>query len=210
MPFWHPKGMVLWNVLEDLRRRENAEARLRRGEDAAHLRHRDLEDLGPLGEVPRRTCSSCRYGEDRTLGLKPMNCPGHMLLFGSDAPQLPRAADALRRVVDAAPQRARRHAARPPARAARHAGRRAHLRARRSRSRTRSSAASTSPRTSTTCSGWRRASSSRRGPDNKLGTDEEWDFTEGALRGGARAARDRVHDRTRATARSTGRRSTCT
>ena len=24
------------------------------------------------------------YGEDRTLGLKPMNCPGHMLLFGSD------------------------------------------------------------------------------------------------------------------------------
>ena len=24
MPFWHPKGMVLWNALEDLRRRENA------------------------------------------------------------------------------------------------------------------------------------------------------------------------------------------
>ena len=24
MPFWHPKGMVVWNVLEDLRRRENA------------------------------------------------------------------------------------------------------------------------------------------------------------------------------------------
>ena len=23
-PFWHPKGMVIWNVLEDLRRRENA------------------------------------------------------------------------------------------------------------------------------------------------------------------------------------------
>ena len=23
------------------------------------------------------------YGEERTLGLKPMNCPGHMLLFGS-------------------------------------------------------------------------------------------------------------------------------
>ena len=26
-PFWHPKGMVVWNELEDLRRREN----LRRG-----------------------------------------------------------------------------------------------------------------------------------------------------------------------------------
>src|SRR5437867_5462939 len=24
MPFWHPKGMVIWNALEDLRRRENA------------------------------------------------------------------------------------------------------------------------------------------------------------------------------------------
>ena len=23
-PFWHPKGMVIWNSLEDLRRRENA------------------------------------------------------------------------------------------------------------------------------------------------------------------------------------------
>src|SRR6478736_2496798 len=24
MPFWHPRGMVIWNALEDLRRRENA------------------------------------------------------------------------------------------------------------------------------------------------------------------------------------------
>src|SRR5205085_11605844 len=23
-PFWHPKGMVIWNILEDLRRTENA------------------------------------------------------------------------------------------------------------------------------------------------------------------------------------------
>src|ERR687893_1979616 len=23
-PFWHPNGMVIWNLLEDLRRRENA------------------------------------------------------------------------------------------------------------------------------------------------------------------------------------------
>ena len=40
-PFWHPKGMVIWNELEELRRRENAQARLPRGEDAADLRHRD-------------------------------------------------------------------------------------------------------------------------------------------------------------------------
>ena len=47
-------------------------------------------------------------------------------------------------------------------------------------------------------------------PENKLGTDEEWDAAEAALAAGARAARARVHGRTRATARSTARRSTCT
>ena len=26
MPFWHPKGMIIWNALEDRRRRENAGA----------------------------------------------------------------------------------------------------------------------------------------------------------------------------------------
>ena len=52
-PFWHPKGMVIWNVLEDLRRREDLRARLRRGADAADLRQVALGDLGPLGEVPR-------------------------------------------------------------------------------------------------------------------------------------------------------------
>ena len=60
-PFWHPKGMTLiWNVLEDLRRARERAARLLGGEDAAHLRQGRLGDLGPLGEVPRRRCSSSR------------------------------------------------------------------------------------------------------------------------------------------------------
>ena len=37
-------------------------------------------------------------------------------------------------------------------------------------------------RTSTTCSGSRRSFELSTRPENKLGTDEEWDFTEGALR----------------------------
>ena len=53
-PFWHPKGMVVWNALEDLRRSEN----LRRGylEVKTPLMYDKvrLADLGPLGEVPRR------------------------------------------------------------------------------------------------------------------------------------------------------------
>jgi threonyl-tRNA synthetase len=80
MPFWHPKGMVIWNILEDVRRRENA----RRGylevktplmydteiwETSGHWeKYRDNMFLIPDGE--------------RVFGLKPMNCPGHMLLFG--------------------------------------------------------------------------------------------------------------------------------
>ena len=52
-PLWHPKGMVIWNALEDMRRAREREARLPRGEDAADLRHRALEALRPLGEVRR-------------------------------------------------------------------------------------------------------------------------------------------------------------
>jgi threonyl-tRNA synthetase len=83
MPFWHPKGMVIWNALEDLRRRENA----KRGyvEVKTPLLY-DVETWKTSGhwEKFRDEMFLVPYGEDRTLGLKPMNCPGHMLLFGSD------------------------------------------------------------------------------------------------------------------------------
>ena len=83
MPFWHPKGMVLWNILEDLRRRENA----KRGyvEVKTPLMY-DTAVWITSGhwEKFRDDMFLVPYGEDRTLGLKPMNCPGHMLLFGSD------------------------------------------------------------------------------------------------------------------------------
>jgi threonyl-tRNA synthetase len=83
MPFWHPKGMVIWNALEDLRRGENA----KRGyvEVKTPLLY-DVETWKTSGhwEKFRDEMFLVPYGEDRTLGLKPMNCPGHMLLFGSD------------------------------------------------------------------------------------------------------------------------------
>jgi len=82
MPFWHPKGMVIWNALEDLRRRENS----RRGyvEVKTPLMY-DVETWKTSGhwEKFKDEMFLVPYGEDRTLGLKPMNCPGHMLLFGS-------------------------------------------------------------------------------------------------------------------------------
>ena len=52
-PFWHPKGMVLWNGLEDLRRRENRTTRLSGGEDALLYDHPDVHHVGPLRELRR-------------------------------------------------------------------------------------------------------------------------------------------------------------
>ncbi|HSS80359.1 MAG TPA: threonine--tRNA ligase [Gaiellaceae bacterium] len=82
MPFWHPRGMVIWNELEDLRRRENA----KRGyiEVKTPLMY-DVETWKTSGhwEKFKDEMFLVPYGDERTLGLKPMNCPGHMLLFGS-------------------------------------------------------------------------------------------------------------------------------
>ena len=125
-PLWHPRGMVDLERARGPPPARERTARVPRGEDAAHLRHRALGDLGPLGEVPRQHVSDPRR-RSKTYGLKPMNCPGHMLLFGSQLRQLPRAADPLRRVVDAPPRRAGGHVARAAPGQARDPGRRAHL-----------------------------------------------------------------------------------
>ena len=189
-PFWHPKGMVIWNVARGPPPPREPQARLRRGEDAAPLRHPDLHHLGPLRELPREHVLRHVARRDE-FALKPMNCPGHMLLFGSrlrSYRELPiRFAESSTLHRDELGG----HAPRAPARAARHPGRRAHLlHARADRGRD-LRLPRLRRRTSTTSSGWTAGSSSRRGPEGKLGTDEEWDFTEGALK----AALDRRQHR---------------
>jgi len=78
---WTAKGMAIWNALEDMRRSENA----KRGY---------LEVKTPLMwdvELWKRSGHWDKYGEnlfrieqgDSLYGLKPMNCPGHMLLFNT-------------------------------------------------------------------------------------------------------------------------------
>ncbi len=82
-PLWHPKGMVVYNELEAVRRREN----VRRGY---------LEVKTPLIYDKALWVTSGHWEkfrenmflipgdtEEQTYGIKPMNCPGHMLLFGS-------------------------------------------------------------------------------------------------------------------------------
>jgi threonyl-tRNA synthetase len=81
-PIWHPRGMVIWNALEGLRQRENA----RRGyvEVKTPLLY-DVELWETSGHWEKyRDNMFLIEQEDKTFGLKPMNCPGHMLLFGSE------------------------------------------------------------------------------------------------------------------------------
>ncbi len=83
-PFWHPKGMVIWNALEDLRRREN----LRRGyvEVKTPLLY-DVDTYVTSGHYENyrdHMFFTKSHGDEREFALKPMNCPGHMLLFGSE------------------------------------------------------------------------------------------------------------------------------
>jgi threonyl-tRNA synthetase len=82
-PFWHPKGMVIWNELEDLRRRENG----RRGylEVKTPLLY-DVDTYVTSGHYDNYAENMFfveQHEEEKRLALKPMNCPGHMLLFGS-------------------------------------------------------------------------------------------------------------------------------
>ncbi|MGE5690081.1 MAG: threonine--tRNA ligase [Pseudomonadota bacterium] len=83
-PFWHPKGMVLWNALEDLRRRENA----RRGYSEVKtplIYEQGVWETSGHWEKFRENMFLVLSdpNEEPHAGLKPMNCPGHMLLFGS-------------------------------------------------------------------------------------------------------------------------------
>ena len=79
MPFWHPRGMVVWNVLEDLRRSEN----LRRGYEEVRtpqLYDSDLWRTSGHWEKYQEHMFRLEV-EGRDYGLKPMNCPGHCLLY---------------------------------------------------------------------------------------------------------------------------------
>jgi threonyl-tRNA synthetase len=83
-PFWHPRGMVLWNELEDLRRRENLQRGYR--EVKTPLLY-DIDTYITSGHYDnyRENMFFVATHEDseKQFALKPMNCPGHMLLFGS-------------------------------------------------------------------------------------------------------------------------------
>jgi threonyl-tRNA synthetase len=81
--FWHPRGMVIWNVLEDLRRREN----VRRGYveiRTPQLYEKALWETSGHWQKFRDDMFTLEI-EERDFGLKPMNCPGHCALYAQTA-----------------------------------------------------------------------------------------------------------------------------
>jgi threonyl-tRNA synthetase len=80
MVFWHPKGWVLWRVLE---------AYMRRRLDAAgyvevktpQVLDRSFWEKSGHWEKYRPNMFVCETVEGEELSLKPMNCPGHVQIF---------------------------------------------------------------------------------------------------------------------------------
>jgi threonyl-tRNA synthetase len=81
-PLWHPKGMVIWTALEELRQRENA----KRGYVEVKtplIYDKALWETSGHWEKFRENMFLIPLGDEQVYAIKPMNCPGHMLLFGS-------------------------------------------------------------------------------------------------------------------------------
>jgi len=75
--------MVVWNQLEDLRRRENAKRGYLEVKTPLIYDKSVWETSGHWEKFRGEMFLVAGEGEEPHAGLKPMNCPGHMLLFGS-------------------------------------------------------------------------------------------------------------------------------
>jgi threonyl-tRNA synthetase len=181
-PLWHPKGMVIWNQLEDLRRSENG----RRGysEVKTPLIY-DVELWQTSGHWEKYRENMFLIPADdehgKTYGLKPMNCPGHMLLFGSqlrsyrDLPMRFAEASTLHRNELAGTLHGLlrvRHVTQDDA----------HIFCAPEQIEDEIFACLDFASTLYDLFGMEARFELSTRPDDKLGTDEEWDFTEGALR----------------------------
>jgi threonyl-tRNA synthetase len=178
-PFWHPKGMVIWNELEALRRRQNE----RRGY---------LEVKTPLifdQKLWERSGHWEKYREhmflipqeDRVFSIKPMNCPGHMVMFAN---QLRSYRELPLRYAEAAPlHRNELAGALSGLTRVRHVTQDdGHIFCSRDQIEDEIFGCLDFAAFLYDLFGMEAIFELSTRPENKLGTDEEWDFTEGALR----------------------------
>ena len=82
-PFWHPKGMTVYNQLESIRRRENERRGYAEVKTPLIYDKALWETSGHWEKFRENMFLIPGDGDSQTYGIKPMNCPGHMLLFGS-------------------------------------------------------------------------------------------------------------------------------
>jgi threonyl-tRNA synthetase len=80
MVFWHPKGWVLWRVIEAYMRRRLDEAGYVEVKTPQVLDKSFWEASGHW-EKYRPNMFVCETVEGEILSLKPMNCPGHVQVF---------------------------------------------------------------------------------------------------------------------------------
>jgi len=178
-PFWHPKGMVIWNELEAMRRRENA----RRGYDEVKtplIFDKVLWERSGHWEKFRENMFLIPEN-DHTFAIKPMNCPGHMVLFANTLRsyrELPL------RYAEAAPlHRNERVGTLHGLTRVRHVTQDdAHIFCTREQIEDEIFGCLDYAKFVYDLFGLESSFELSTRPDNKLGTEEEWDFTEGALR----------------------------
>jgi threonyl-tRNA synthetase len=78
--FWHPKGWTLWRIMENYLRRRLEKAGYREVK-GPQLLDRTLWEASGHWEKIRENMFIAQSADERVLALKPMNCPGHVLIF---------------------------------------------------------------------------------------------------------------------------------
>jgi threonyl-tRNA synthetase len=178
-PLWHPKGMVIWQQLEEIRRREN--------EKRGYLEVKtpilyDEQTFITSGHFPKFEDLMFKVDVDgQPWAIKAMNCPGHMLLFGS---QLRSYRELPLRYAEPAPLHRNeitgtlhgllrvRHVTQDDA----------HIFCTEEQIQDEIAAVVDYARYLYELFGMTASAELSTRPDNKLGTDEQWDMTEGALK----------------------------
>ena len=206
--FWHPKGWALWQA---------GRAATCAASTATPATRRSRARRSSTRACGRRPGHWQNYRENmfttesekREYALKPMNCPGHVLIFKSASAQLPRPAD--RATASSASATATSRAARCTGSCGCAASRRTTATSSAPRTRSSTSASPTPAQLQTVYTRLRLHRHHLQGRDAARRTgsaaDELWDKAEYALHGGAAPLGLRVRDRARATAPSTARRS---
>ncbi|MBT8351186.1 MAG: threonine--tRNA ligase [Deltaproteobacteria bacterium] len=81
MPFIHPKGMVIWNILIDYWRKEHLAAGYTETKTPIMLKRNLWEQSGHWDNYRENMYTS--VVDDYDYAIKPMNCPGGMLIYGN-------------------------------------------------------------------------------------------------------------------------------